>query len=468
MVLLNPTEILPRSEISRIIGAFCEYSRLQQRYPANETVATTFVGWVVTFALCYSVVGAVEACRKLSPHPSTCSNGSIKSISAKSSSNGSEKMTDIQSATTESLSQSWGPIHVSLVDLIIENWSIIVPLVGTFVFGVPFAAVQKDHRPLDMFVLWFIWIGTVKCQRWLKKMASRSINRRIHLTILATLTNPVLFSTFLMLAYTRAEAAIIGGQNALGSILHMFSSGTPLYALWTALTNGHVLSQNPSGWFGAGDVALSALECGIVIWGFKLFECRRQLVSLSGLCTVLLCIAAAAANVFLSVLLGKVAGLGPKEALAFAARNTTLALSRPSMATIGGNTVVNAALVVSNGILGQLLYPFIMDKVTCSRLSFALDKTTAAPEGLVEGSNSSEMTLCFDGNKMPSERDDIMTVATGVTVGINGAAMGVSYLYENKSRSAPYAALAMTVYGVMTVIFTTVGPFKALVESLAH
>lgn len=432
-------------------------------------MATTIVGWVVTFALCYCVIGAVEACRMQSSQLRASLNDGIKSMSTKSSSSGSEKMmTDIESTTTESLSPSWSPVHMSLVDLMIENWFIIVPLAGTFVFGIPFAAVQNEHRPLDIFVLWFLWIGTVKCQRWLKQMASRSINKRRHLTVLTTLTNPVLFTTLLMLAYTRAEAAVMAGQDGLSSILHMFSSGTPLYALWTALAKGQVLPQNPSSWFGAGDVALSALECGIVIWGFKLFECRRQLVGLSGLCTVILCVAAAAANVFLSVLLAKASGLGPHEALAFAARNTTLALSRPSMETIGGNKVVNAALVVSNGILGQLLYPFIIDKVTCSRLSFALNKTTAEPEGLVEGSSSSEMTLCFDGDKMPSERDGIMTVATGVTIGINGAAMGVSYLYENKSRSAPYAALAMTVYGVMTVVFTTVGPFKALVESLAH
>lgn len=357
---------------------------------------------------------------------------------------------------------------MSLVDVVIENWFIITPLAGTFVLGIPFAAVQKDHRPLDIFVMWFLWIGTVKCQRCLKAMAARSINQRKQVTILTTLANPVLFTTLLMLAYTRVEAAIIGGQEALSSILHMFSSGTPLYALWTALVNSQTLPQNPSGWFGAGDVALSALECGIVIWGFKLFECRRQLVSLSGLCTVVLCIAAAAANVFLSVLLGKAAGLSPGEALAFAVRNTTLALSRPSMETIGGNTVVNAALVVCNGILGQLLYPFIIDKVTCSRLSFALDKTEAVPDGLNGDSASSETTVDSESGQALSERDDIMTVATGVTVGINGAAMGVSYLYENKSRSAPYAALAMTVYGVMTVVFTTVGPFKTLVESLAH
>lgn len=60
-----------------------------------------------------------------------------------------------------------------------------------------------------------------------------------------------------------------------------------------------------------------------------------------------------------------------------------------------------------------------------------------------------------------------MTVAAGVAVGTNGAAMGVSHLYETGSQAAPYAVLSMTVFGVITV-FITVDPFRGHVERLAR
>ncbi|CAK7207292.1 hypothetical protein SEUCBS139899_010102 [Sporothrix eucalyptigena] len=64
------------------------------------------------------------------------------------------------------------------------------------------------------------------------------------------------------------------------------------------------------------------------------------------------------------------------------------------------------------------------------------------------------------------ESDTSGTVAAGMTVGINAAAMGTAYLYEDGSRAAPYAALSMTVFGVMTVVFTSIQPLAGWV--VAH
>ncbi|KIH92422.1 hypothetical protein SPBR_02416 [Sporothrix brasiliensis 5110] len=62
-------------------------------------------------------------------------------------------------------------------------------------------------------------------------------------------------------------------------------------------------------------------------------------------------------------------------------------------------------------------------------------------------------------NRSPDmETDSPGTVAAGMTVGINAAAMGTAYLYEDGSRAAPYAALSMTVFGVMTVVLTSIQP----------
>ncbi|KJR88095.1 uncharacterized protein SPSK_07108 [Sporothrix schenckii 1099-18] len=62
------------------------------------------------------------------------------------------------------------------------------------------------------------------------------------------------------------------------------------------------------------------------------------------------------------------------------------------------------------------------------------------------------------GRSPDMETDSPGTVAAGMTVGINAAAMGTAYLYEVGSRAAPYAALSMTVFGVMTVVFTSIQP----------
>jgi putative effector of murein hydrolase len=269
-----------------------------------------------------------------------------------------------------------------------------------------------------------------------------------------------------MTAYTRGKAGAYG-PDSLPRVLSIFSSGTPLYALWTSIATNTPLPGNHSPWFGAGDAALSILECGILIWGFKLYECQRQLFSVAGLLTILVATAAAAGNVFLSVLAGKTLGLDGPEALAFAARSTTLALAKPAMTALGGNPGVNAALVVSNGILGQLCYPFVLDKLGVKRE----DDDTSSREGLPTSESKSSFrslkSLLNTTQQQLASGDDPITIAAGITVGINGAAMGVSYLYETKSRAAPYAALAMTVSGVMTVVFTTVEPFKDVVLSLA-
>jgi hypothetical protein len=75
----------------------------------------------------------------------------------------------------------------------------------------------------------------------------------------------------------------------------------------------------------------------------------------------------------------------------------------------------------------------------------------------------------FNGKKKPEQADEdgAVTVAAGTAIGINGAAMGVSYLYEVKSRAAPYAALSMTMFGLMTVVFTTQEPFRTMTLKLA-
>lgn len=301
--------------------------------------------------------------------------------------------------------------------------------------------------------------------------------------------NPVLVTTLLMTGYTRVKASVLG-PSGLTRTLRTFSGGTPLYALWTSAINGMQIPNNPTGWFGAGDAALSILECGILTWGFKLSECRRQIFSIVGLLSIILCTVAAAGNVFLSVLVSRAIGLHESEALSFAARSTTLALAKPATEAIGGNNPVNAMLVVSNGILGQLLYPFVLDKLgvrkhddddtTTNDVPTTAHETIITAESLLMpppplnshlislGANNTISFFPKSWHQTTATTDSPVTVAAGIAIGINGAAMGVSYLYETRSRAAPYAALSMIVFSVMTVVFTTVEPFKSILISLAN
>ncbi|KAL7805508.1 hypothetical protein V8C26DRAFT_372220 [Trichoderma gracile] len=511
MIMLDQDEMLNGGEIARVIGSF---------------IATNIVSWVAVFLLSVATIGAVTKLTSQSP-PRKGSVSSEKSIAPTSSDDGSSSADFEDDAQAQQATGSRDGLLLSVVrasdtekqlesgasaqglsntiqqadrsctyvdesstwNFFSRHFPILLSLALIFTVGIPLTITVHEERLFDGFTLWFIWISSVRAQRAFKHSQICTCSAPLKRG-LATLMNPVLLTTLLMTGYTRAKASVLG-PGGLARTLRKFSGGTPLYALWTAAVNGNEIASNPTGWFGAGDAALSILECGILVWGFKLSECRRQIFSLTGLVAIILCTAAAAANVFLSVIASRAMGLHATEALSFAARSTTLALAKPATEAIGGNSPVNAMLVVSNGILGQLVYPFILDKLGVSKEKDDGDDrndvtgiaesqqavtTTNAPSSIEapSSSNISNSSSSSTHTSMPdswhqstSTADSPVTVAAGIAIGINGAAMGVSYLYETRSRAAPYAALSMVVFGVMTVVFTTVEPFKGTLISLA-
>ncbi|EGX89856.1 hypothetical protein CCM_08109 [Cordyceps militaris CM01] len=345
----------------------------------------------------------------------------------------------------------------------IWNWiSKFWPLITSFTFlvavGLPLAAVLKEPRIIDGCALWFIWMACVTLQRDLKKRSKLNHRKPWVFPILATLVNPVMLTILLMTAYVRIKA--YSSSMTISDVLYKLSSGTQLYTIWSL-----GVEQNPAfafEWFGAGDAALSMLGCGFVVWGFKLYECRHQLFSASGIVAILVSVAAAAGNVFLAAYLGSLMGLESPEALALAARMTTLALAIPVMKNVGGNASLTVVLMITNGILGQLMYPKSLNGTRTDNIHRHRNASThsfGSAETIVPSATESHGTL-------DEESDSSNTVAAGIAIGINGAAMGVAYLYEHESRSAPYATLSMTTYGVATVVFIGVHPFKEALLSL--
>ena len=458
---------------------------------------TNLVSWTSVFSLSFFVIAAVLRLRKhlanpadnvSLPRPLTANppriilNLSLPSITVCSASHdetrrekdhGTKTTTDTTTPTSsQRTSMDCSPPsragRTARWEKLLEQYPIFLSLFCVLAIGAPITAATGDSRAVDGFTLWFVWITTIRIQRIFKR-SDLCLDRPPLKNAVATLMNPVLITTLLMTAYTRAKAAAIPGFD-LARVLADFSRASPLYVLWTSSITNTELPRNPDRYFGAGDAALSLLEVGILIWGFKLYECRRQLYSIAGLLTVILSVAAAAGNVFLCVACGHLVGLDTPEALAFAARSTTLALAKPAIEAVGGNMVVNAALVVSNGILGQLLCPFALGVMEVKREDdFGSSILAQESESCYVQQTRVKRARQDNGRNgaAKDEGDDPMTVAAGVAIGINGAAMGVAYLYETKSRAAPYAALSMTVFGIMTVIFTTVEPFKTTVIGLA-
>ncbi|SPO04588.1 uncharacterized protein DNG_07273 [Cephalotrichum gorgonifer] len=313
------------------------------------------------------------------------------------------------------------------------------------IIGLPVSYAADEDRPLDLCVLWLTWVTTVRAQSTLRSVEIPRLAPEAR-GILATLLNPVLLTAFSMMAYTRLKA--LARDIPDDAVLRTFSSGIPLAELWSGTADpGAGLPA-----FGAGDIALSLLEAGIVVWGFKLHECRRQLFSPSGLAVVLVSVASAALSAFVSVTMSRAMGVGGRESLSFAARSTTLALSKPSTSALGGSEMVNAYLVVGNGILGQILAPWVLGRLRVR------DVCDGEGEGRGEGAG---------GERGGGDRDSAVEVAAGAAVGMNGAAMGVSYLYERRSRAAPYAALSMTAFGVVTTLLAGVEPSQGALRRMA-
>ncbi|KAH7170074.1 hypothetical protein EDB81DRAFT_941030 [Dactylonectria macrodidyma] len=481
LVMLNQNELLNGTDIARIIGNFA---------------VTNLASWATVFGLALAVTSAAINAASRTPQdfsgppimqntpqaeihwPSNSTlQQSVQMITnnreksrrgstlfpAAESSAATTRRSSMDECTAETLdtssSSTWNT-YTSYFPLLASFFCI-------FLIGFPTAFLSEDDRVLDGCVLWFVWASTLRLLRNFKRSSWFSSRSKMK-NAMVTIMNPVLMTTLLMTSYIRTKAYACG-SDSLPDILHKFSSGTPLYALWSSGATSIPLPAGTPAWFGAGDGALSVLECGILIWGFKLYECQRQLFSCAGALAILISVAAAAGNVFLSVLSARTLGLAESEALAFAARSTTLALAKPAMAAVSGNLGVNAALVVSNGILGQLLYPVVLDKMGVKGT-----RESVSSQGGVNPLTSEESESTLQDRRSDSREhdlasaDDPITIAAGVAIGINGAAMGVSYLYETRSRAAPYAALSMTVFGVMTVVFTTVEPFKGVVLGLAN
>ncbi|KAI0458266.1 LrgB-like family-domain-containing protein [Xylaria acuta] len=162
---------------------------------------------------------------------------------------------------------------------------------------------------------------------------------------------------------------------------------------------------------GAGDIFASILDASIVSLALPMYQYRREL-----------------RQRFLRHRPPKCGHLHRlPRSLAFAARSLTLALATPAVANLGGDSNTAAALAITSGIVGVLV----------GQRMLALPK------------------IPDDGY-----------VTRGVTLGVNSSAIAIALLLRTDPRAAALSGLSMSLFGVITVLFTSLPPIVAVVRSL--
>lgn len=425
------------------------------------------------------------------------------------------------------------------------NWATNNPLLilcwsATLLVTIPLRHSANLEAPLGISLLLALWTSILALQAAIKSNPSpllRPLKPKLR-TILSVICNPVLWTALGLLAYTSAESH--RSDRPVGTILSTLEQNTTFTDLVmhrTPFPEGGYFSptmqsasdistpysSQPIPTIAAGDVANAILSAGLVCWGLKLWEYRKRLLSSAGFTILLVSCVAALVNVVAGPLLAKEV-LGPRSQpgydLAFVARSVTLALGAPAVARLGGDVGLNAAMVVVNGIVAQMLMGLgvggwvvvgldgvgrkVSERCDGLRLSWnmkergdgrsdGLNTETEEERHTQEEGERGQGTNCNghgglltppnestpahtqprrvegiptlqpprpgpDTAEYPTSTHStsVSTIAAGVTVGVNAAAMGTAQLYESGSDAAPYAALAMTVFGVATVGFTMV------------
>ncbi|KAI1464820.1 LrgB-like family-domain-containing protein [Daldinia caldariorum] len=179
---------------------------------------------------------------------------------------------------------------------------------------------------------------------------------------------------------------------------------------------------------GAGNLLASVLDASIVSFAFPVYRYRRELKQHFA-SIIIPNVAISIGSLFAYPYICYAVGISAQRSLAFAARSLTLALAVPAAANLGGDLNTVAALAIMSGIVGVL--------VGESMLKFL---------------------------KIP--QDDYVT--RGVTLGANSSAMAAALLLRTDPRAAALSILAMSVFGTITVLFTSIPPITVAIQSLVQ
>ncbi|TGJ85520.1 hypothetical protein E0Z10_g3267 [Xylaria hypoxylon] len=207
-------------------------------------------------------------------------------------------------------------------------------------------------------------------------------------------------------------------DHSLDTTLREFRTGATYLELWDGT---HELP-------GARDIFASVLDAGIVSLALPMYQYRRELKQ-HFLSIVLPNVLISIGSLFAYPYICFVIGISAQRSLAFAGRSLTLALATPAVANLGGDSNTVAALAITSGIVGALIGQRML--------------------GLL---------------RIPE--DDYVT--RGVTLGANSSAIATALLLRTDPRAAALSSLSMSLFGAITVLFTSVPPIVAVIRSLVQ
>lgn len=237
--------------------------------------------------------------------------------------------------------------------------------------------------------------------------------------------HPVLVCSLLSVLTIWAFAEIKG--DGLTTALHEYRTGAKYLELWErslGVSSGSdkLESKNP----GAGDVFGTVLDASIVSLALPMFQYRRELRT-HFLSILVPSVLISVGSLFSYPPLCYAVGITAERSLAFASRSLTLALAIPATENLGGDANTIAAVAIVSGILGAVV----------GQRMLAL---------------------------MRIPQDDYVT--RGVTLGVNSSAIATAVLLRTDPRAAALSSLSMTLFGTVTVLFTSIPPMASIIRSL--
>ncbi|KAI8954688.1 LrgB-like family-domain-containing protein [Xylaria longipes] len=251
--------------------------------------------------------------------------------------------------------------------------------------------------------------------------------------------HPVLVSSLL----TVLSLWVLGliKSQSLNITLKEYRTGATYLKLWDGT------HQLP----GAGDIFASILDASIVSLALPMYQYRRELRQ-HFFAIVLPNVVISVGSLFAYPYICFVIGISAERSLAFAARSLTLALALPAVANLGGEPNTVAALAITSGIIGVLI----------GQRMLALLKI---PDGTPPIRLSA---IAFDAEDTSTDTcgftDDYVT--RGVTLGANSSAIATALLLRTDPRAAALSSLSMSLFGAITVLFTSLPPIVAVIRSL--
>ncbi|KAJ4387544.1 hypothetical protein N0V93_008139 [Gnomoniopsis smithogilvyi] len=231
--------------------------------------------------------------------------------------------------------------------------------------------------------------------------------------------HPVIVSAFL----TVLGVWIFGlmHRQSLTHILESYTTGLKYLQIWE-----HAATTSAATLPGAGDILSTTLDASIVSLALPMFQYRRELVQhFTAIVLPNLVLSIGSLYAYPSICFA--IGISATRSLAFASRSLTLALAIPATENLGGDRNTVAAVAIMSGIVGALIGGRVLTWL-----------------------------------KIPE--DDYVT--RGVTLGANSSAVATALLLRSDPRAAALSSLSMSLFGTITVLFTSIPPIANTVRSL--